>query len=90
MKLGGRNTDHNGQMTICVSPDCPLALSEVEKGNRFVVVKIGGITSLWAKIKFVGIPQSENCINLTDSSPLMGEKCPFTGSIVPFLENSTC
>ncbi len=30
-------------------------------------------TSLWAKVKF-GIPQSENCIPLTDSSPLMGEK----------------
>ncbi len=41
-------------------------------------------TSLWAKIKFVGVPQSENCIPLTDSGPLMGEKCPFMGSIVPF------
>ncbi len=41
-----------------------------------------------AKIKFVEIPQSENCILLRDSSSLMGEKCLFIGSVGPFLENS--
>ncbi len=43
---------------------------------------------LWAKIKFVGVPQSENCIPLTDLSPLMGEKYPFIRPIGPFSENS--
>ncbi len=59
--------------------------------NKYVVpelkmVKLSIIT-LWAKIKFVEVPQSENCIPLTYSSPLMGEKCPFIGSIGPFLES---
>ncbi len=45
-------------------------------------------STLQAKIKFAGIPQSENCIRLTDSSPLKREKCPFIGAVVLFSENS--
>ncbi len=50
--------------------------------GRDVVIRT--TKTLRAKIKFVGVPQSENCIPLTDSSPLMGEKCPFIESIDPF------
>ncbi len=60
----------------------------IKVSKNWIFHQVGNRKTLWTKIKLVGVPQSENCIPLTDSSPLMGEKCPFIGSIGPFSENS--
>ncbi len=39
----GWYTDHTSQVAISVSPNCPLAPSEVEKDAGFVAVELGGV-----------------------------------------------